>query len=84
MTPQHSHLLYELNIYDNSNKNSSVNNDEGDNSNNTNKKRNPKMIRIIDAVNIELVIRMMLIVTVMEEVIILMLTKIAIIVIAGM
>ena len=48
MTPQHSHLLYELNIYDNSNKNSSVSNDESDNSNNTNNKRNPNMIRIMD------------------------------------
>ena len=84
MTPQHSHLLYELKIHDHSNKISSVNNGEGDNSNNTNNKRNPNMIRIIDAVNIELVIRMMLIVTVMEVVIILMVAKIAIIVIAGM
>ena len=42
------------------------------------------MIRIIDAVRTELVIRMMLIVTVIEVVIILMVAKIAIAVIAGM
>ena len=77
MTPQHSHLLYEFNIYDNFNRNSSVKNDEGDNSNNTNcgtnNKRNTNMIRIIDAVRIELVIRMMR--TVIEVVIILMVAK---------
>ena len=41
------------------------------------------MVRTIDAVNIELVIRMMLKVTLMEVIIILMVAKMAIIVIAG-
>ena len=41
------------------------------------------MIRIIDAVRIELIIRMMLTITIIEGVIILMIAKIVITIIAG-